>query len=84
MKVRVLDVSKKDNKLIVSEKEAVRDQLQDRFSKLKVGDVVDGMITGVIDFGAFVNVEGIEGLIHISEISWERVEDPKDYISQFR
>lgn len=80
IKVRVLDVSKKDNKLIVSEKEAVRDELQDRFAKLKVGDMVNGIITGVIDFGAFVNVDGIEGLIHISEISWERVENPKDYI----
>ncbi len=80
IKVRVLDVSKKDNKLIVSEKEAVRDELQDRFAKLKVGDTVKGVITGVIDFGAFVNVDGIEGLIHISEISWERVENPKDYV----
>ncbi len=80
IKVRVLDVSKKDNKLIVSEKEAVRDELQNRFSKLKVGDTIEGVITGVIDFGAFVNVDGIEGLIHISEISWERVENPKDYV----
>jgi small subunit ribosomal protein S1 len=80
LKVRVLDVSKKDNKLIVSEKEAIKDELQDRFAQLKVGDVVKGIITGVIDFGAFVNVDGIEGLIHISEISWERVEDPKKYV----
>lgn len=80
LKVRVLDVSKKDNKLIVSEKEAIKDQLQDRFAKLNVGDVVNGVVTGVIDFGAFVNVDGIEGLIHISEISWERVENPKDYV----
>lgn len=80
IKVRVLDVSKKDNKLIVSEKEAVRDELQNRFAKLKVGDNVNGVVTGVIDFGAFVNVDGIEGLIHISEISWERVENPKDYV----
>ena len=80
IKVRVLDVSKKDNKLIVSEKEAVKDDLKDRFTKLKVGDSVKGVITGVIDFGAFVNVDGIEGLIHISEISWERVEDPKKYL----
>lgn len=80
LKVRVLDASKKDNKLIVSEKEAVRDEMQDRFEKLKVGDSVKGVITGVIDFGAFVNVDGIEGLIHISEISWERVENPKDYV----
>lgn len=80
IKVRILDVSRKDNKLIFSEKEAVKDDMQAKFSKLATGDVVDGMITGVIDFGAFVNVDGIEGLIHISEISWERVEDPKDYV----
>ncbi|HEV2403334.1 MAG TPA: S1 RNA-binding domain-containing protein [Candidatus Saccharimonadales bacterium] len=80
IRVRVLDVSRKDNKLIFSEKEAVKDDLQARFAELKIGDVVEGVVTGVIDFGAFVNVDGIEGLIHISEISWERVEDPRSYI----
>lgn len=80
IRVRILDVSRKDNKLIFSEKEAIKDDMQVMFSKLKVGDVVEGVVTGVIDFGAFVNVDGVEGLIHISEISWERVEDPRDYI----
>jgi len=80
IRVRVLDVSRKDNKLIFSEKEAVKDDMQARFAELKVGDIVEGVVTGVIDFGAFVNVQGIEGLIHISEISWERVEDPRDYV----
>ncbi len=80
LRVRILDVSRKDNKLIFSEKEAVKDDMQARFSELKVGDEVSGVVTGVIDFGAFVNVDGIEGLIHISEISWERVENPRDYI----
>lgn len=80
IRVRILDVSRKDNKLIFSEKEAVKDDMQARFAELKVGDTVDGVVTGVIDFGAFVNVAGIEGLIHISEISWERVEDPRDYV----
>lgn len=80
LRVRILDLSRKDNKLIFSEKEAVKDDMQERFAKLKVGDVVTGVITGVIDYGAFVNVDGIEGLIHISEISWERVEDPRDYV----
>jgi small subunit ribosomal protein S1 len=80
IRVRILDVSRKDNKLIFSEKEAVKDDMQAMFSKLKVGDTVEGVVTGVIDFGAFVNIDGIEGLIHISEISWERVEDPRDYI----
>ena len=80
LRVRVLDVSRKDNKLIFSEKEAVRDDIQSRLSDLKVGDVVEGNVTGVIDYGVFVNVDGIEGLIHISEISWERVENPRDYV----
>lgn len=80
LRVRILDISRKENKLIFSEKEAVKDEMQERFGKLKVGDEVKGMVTGVIDFGAFVNVDGIEGLIHISEISWERVENPRDYV----
>jgi small subunit ribosomal protein S1 len=80
IRVRVLDVSRKDNKLIFSEKEAVKDDMHARFAELKVSDVVEGVVTGVIDFGAFVNVQGIEGLIHISEISWERVEDPRNYV----
>lgn len=80
LRVRILDVSRRDNKLIFSEKEAVRDDMQSRLSTLKVGDVIEGVITGVIDFGAFVNVDGIEGLVHISEISWERVEDPRKYV----
>ena len=78
--VRILDINRKENKLIFSEKEAVKDDMQERFAKLAVGEEVEGVITGVIDFGAFVNVDGIEGLIHISEISWERVEDPKNYV----
>jgi small subunit ribosomal protein S1 len=80
LRARILDVSRKDNKLIFSEKEAVKDDMAARFSELKVGDEVEGVVTGVIDFGAFVNVDGIEGLIHFSEISWERVDNPRNYV----
>ena len=80
IKVRILDADRKANKLIFSEKEAIKDGLADRFANLKIGDTVSGVVTGVVDFGAFVNVEGIEGLIHISEISWERVNNPGDYV----
>ncbi len=80
LKVRILDADRKANKLIFSEKEAIKDGLAERFEKLKVGDSVSGVVTGVVDFGAFVNVDGIEGLIHISDISWERVNNPSDYI----
>ncbi len=80
LKVRILDSDRKANKLIFSEKEAIKDGLADRLEKLKVGDTVKGVVTGVVDYGAFVNVEGIEGLVHISEISWERVNNPSDYL----
>ncbi len=80
LKVRILDCDRKANKLIFSEKEAIRDGLAERFKKLTVGDTVKGVVTGVVDFGAFVNIEGIEGLVHISEISWERVNNPSDYV----
>ena len=78
--VRILDADRKTNKLIFSEKEAIKDGLNERFDSLKIGDVVEGVATGVVDFGVFVNIEGIEGLVHISEISWERVNNPKDYV----
>ena len=80
LKVRILDADRKANKLIFSEKEAIKDGLAARFEKLAVGDAVKGVVTGVVDFGVFVNVEGIEGLVHISEISWERVNNPSDYV----
>ena len=80
IRVRILDAIKKDNKLIFSEKEAIKDGLAERFAKLSVGDTVKGVVTGVVDFGVFVNVDGIEGLVHISEISWERVNNPSDYV----
>lgn len=80
LRVRILDVDRKANKLIFSEKEAVKEGLAARFEKMAVGDTVTGVVTGVVDFGVFVNVEGIEGLIHISEISWERVNNPSDYV----
>ncbi|MEP6710292.1 MAG: S1 RNA-binding domain-containing protein [Candidatus Saccharibacteria bacterium] len=80
LKVRILDSDRKANKLIFSEKEAIKDGLTERFQSLKLGDKVTGVVTGVVDFGVFVNVEGIEGLVHISEISWERVNNPSDYV----
>ena len=80
IRVRILDADRKANKLIFSEKEAIKEGLAERFEKLSVGDTVKGVVTGVVDFGVFVNVEGIESLIHISEISWERVNNPGDYV----
>jgi small subunit ribosomal protein S1 len=78
--VRILDCDRRANKLIFSEKEAIKDGLAARLKNLAVGDAVKGVVTGVVDYGIFVNVDGIEGLVHISEISWERVNNPGDYV----
>ena len=60
--------------LLVAEKAALQKEL---FEKLNVGDVVEGTVKNVTDFGAFIDLGGVDGLLHISEMSWGRVENPK-------
>ena len=60
--------------LLMAEREKLQEEL---FSRIKVGDVVDGVVKNVTDFGVFVDLGGADGLLHISEISWGRVENPK-------
>jgi small subunit ribosomal protein S1 len=81
LRVKIIDVGRRDNKLIFSEKAAYEEARSEVVSKFKVGDVVEGRVTGVVDFGVFINFDGIEGLIHISEISWDRVESPGQFVS---
>jgi len=77
VKVMTLDVS--DNKIIFSEKEAWNESQKDVISKYQVGTVVDGSVTAVTDFGIFVSFgEGMEGLVHISELAWKRIDNPGD------
>ena len=80
-KVKIIDVNEAEEKLIVSEKAAWEEKQQSTISKYKIGDKVDGTITGVVDFGAFVEFgENLEGLIHISELAWQRIDNPRDVI----
>ena len=74
--VVVLDADERENKLIFSEKAAHKGEITKVLDKFAVNDKVTGRITGVVDYGIFVNVNGVEGLVHISEISWDRIEDP--------
>jgi small subunit ribosomal protein S1 len=60
--------------LLVAEREAVQEKF---FENIHVGDVIEGTIKNVTDFGAFVDLGGVDGLLHISEMSWGRVENPK-------
>jgi len=91
-KVKVIDVNETEEKLIVSEKAAWEEKQQAAMSGYNVGDVIEGKITGVVDFGAFIEFgpaktgysgtpgRGLEGLIHISELAWQRIDDPKQIV----
>ena len=81
-KLRIIDVNEADNKLIFSEKAAKADEQSVQLSNYAVGNVVDGIVTGVVDFGAFVEFgDGLEGLVHISELAWQRIDNPKEIIN---
>ncbi|MBI2644602.1 S1 RNA-binding domain-containing protein [Candidatus Uhrbacteria bacterium] len=79
--VKVIDVNEEEQKLIVSEKAAWEDRQKDVISSYKPGDVIEGTVTVITDFGVFVKFgKGLEGLVHISELAWQRIDDPKDFI----
>jgi small subunit ribosomal protein S1 len=82
--VRVIEVDRQRRRLIFSEKAASqesRDSLKDiLLQELKEGEVRKGRVTSLADFGAFVNINGADGLVHLSEISWERIDHPKEVL----
>lgn len=78
LEVQVITASPKEQKLIFSEKGAGSSERANLVEKYTVGDVFDGVVTGATDFGVFVKIEdGLEGLVHISEMDWALVENPK-------
>lgn len=78
LSVSVIAAEPKEGKLIFSEKDLVQKERREIVEKYNVGDEVDGEVTGMVEFGVFVKIEeGLEGLVHISEIDWGLVEDPK-------
>lgn len=81
LKAKIIDVDEAENKLIVSEKAAWEKKQKAAISGYKAGDIVEGKVTGVVDFGAFIEFgRGLEGLVHISELAWQRIENPKNII----
>ncbi len=90
--VRILDADRESEKLIVSEKAAQSEKERELINLLKVGDIVSGEVSGVVDFGAFVKFappvregekkpsEKLEGLVHISELAWQLIDDPREMI----
>lgn len=82
VKVKILDINPIEQKLIFTEKGQTSEELGKALGKYTVGDIVEGEITGVVDFGAFLKFDnaGLEGLIHISEIDWTLIENPREVL----
>jgi small subunit ribosomal protein S1 len=81
LKVKVIDANEKEDKLIISEKAAWEESQEKAVSKFKAGEKITGKITAVTDFGAFVEFgDKMEGLVHISELAWQRIDNPRDFV----
>lgn len=82
LEVKIFDLSQKEGKLILSEKAKESEKIKEILKNYKVGNLVKATVTGITDFGAFVNFgqEKLEGLIHISELDWAIVENPSKIV----
>ena len=82
LRVKILDLNPDESKLIFTEKGLDAEEMRKVLAGYKIGDVVEGEITGVVDFGAFMkfNEIGLEGLIHLSEIDWTLVSNPREIL----
>ncbi|MDY6875283.1 MAG: S1 RNA-binding domain-containing protein [Chloroflexota bacterium] len=84
LKLKVIEVDQKRNRLILSERAALRDWRKSRrerlLNELTEGDVRQGRVINLADFGAFVDLGGIDGLVHLSELSWRRVAHPREIV----
>ena len=85
IEVKVLEADAKRNKLILSQRQAVaeqREQVVDEIiSQLEVGSIVKGEVVRIADFGGFIDINGVDGLLPISEISWQRIKHPSDVLT---
>jgi small subunit ribosomal protein S1 len=82
--LKVIEVDRRRRRLVFSQKDAQKEweekRKQELINSLNVGDVLSGTISGMRDFGAFVDIGGADGLVHISELAWHRVDHPRDVV----
>ncbi len=82
--VKVMEVDRARNRLILSERMAARESRESRkedlIGHLQVGEVRTGRVVSLVDFGAFVDIGGAEGLVHLTELSWKHITHPKEFL----
>ncbi len=84
--LKVIELDKSKNRVILSRRSVLEEQAEaDRaqaWERIKEGDVLNGVVKSITDFGAFVDLGGVDGLLHVSELSWGRVKHPSDVLSE--
>lgn len=84
LSLKVIEINRNRNRLILSERQAVQESRElkkdELLAQLHEGDVRTGTVSSVCDFGAFVDIGGADGLVHLSEISWSRVKHPSEVL----
>jgi small subunit ribosomal protein S1 len=78
--VQVLEVNRKRNRLILSASEPNKQQIAQKLRELEIGEIIQGDVVDLASFGAFVDIGGIVGLAHISELAWRRIEHPREVV----
>lgn len=81
MKMKIIEINPSRNRLIFSVQAAMEKQRVERLQELEVGQIVEGPVVNIVDFGAFINLGAIDGLIHISELDWQRIDHPSEILS---
>ena len=86
LRLKVIEVERDNNNVVLSAKEVLEDerseQKEETLEKLEVGKIIKGTITKLVNFGAFVDIGGVEGLLHISEMSWGRIGHPSEVFDE--
>ncbi len=78
--VKIITMDEDAGKIVVSEREAMAEERSKALESLTIGDSKDGIVSGIVKFGIFVAFEGLEGLVHISEIAWGHVRNPSEHV----
>ena len=79
--LKIVSIDERKNRLVLSRKDVLEGELEDRWEELEEGQVIEGEVARLTDFGAFVEVNGLDGLLHVSDIAWSRVEVPSDVLN---
>jgi small subunit ribosomal protein S1 len=85
LNLKIIEINRERNRLILSERQAIQEVREEKkdelLATLHAGNVYTGTVSSVCDFGAFVDIGGADGLVHLSELSWGRVRHPGDILS---